>query len=328
MSEVDFNNTTVVLLNMGGPDSLEAVEPFLYNLFNDPNIISIPGGKLIRPVLARLISRRRAAKVIGYYKKIGGKSPLNEITLKQAELLKNTFDDHQKPEVKIAMRYCKPLTEETLNTISDDHKIILLPLYPQYSNTTTGSSFQEMRRLSKELNLNSTKIVFVSDFHDNPLFIKAWSSMIQETIQQIPVIKRESVPIVFSAHGVPQRVIKRGDPYQQQIEKSVKLISEELNCKNTIRLSYQSKVGIIKWLEPSTLDTLHQLGRAGNDSVVVVPVSFVSENSETLYELDILFKEESHKAGIKNFYRVPALNDSHLFIEALKDVVIKHVNRN
>ncbi len=319
---------TVVLLNLGGPDSPEAVEPFLFNLFNDPEIIHLPGGRLLRPLLARFISRARAPRVREYYRKIGGEFPLLDITRQQARALQQAFGNPFAAEVKIAMRYWHPLTEETLLSIPEDHRVVLLPLYPQFSKTTTGSAFKEVQRIVKRQKWDAGRFSYIRDYHDHPGFIASWVELIYMTLQMVPIEDRKSVPIIFSAHSVPWREIQKGDPYQQQIERTAHLIMEKLGLRNPFVVAYQSKVGPVRWLEPSVFDAVRILAGGGARSLLVVPVSFVSEHSETFYELDIVLKEEAQRLGIRHYYRVPALNTLPSFIQTLKEVVIRHVEKN
>ncbi len=309
----------VILMNMGGPDSLEAIEPFLYNLFSDHDIIEIP--KLIQKPVAKLISKIRAKKTKVYYEYMGGKSPQKEQTEKQAQLLQETLGESFI--VKVAMRYWHPFTEEALDSLRDKEieKFILLPLYPQYSRTTTGSSFNEFYRRLREFRerdfFKESEIVEIKSYHNHPLFVKAWVDRIRESVSS-----PEDFYFLFSAHSLPEKVIKEGDPYKKQVEETVKLIMEHFP-KVSYSLAYQSKVGPVKWLEPMTDDEIKKLAKQGIKNLVVIPVTFVSEHSETLYELDKQYGELAKESGIENYVRVPTLRESAIFIECLKDLVLK-----
>lgn len=317
---------TVLMFNLGGPDSLEAVEPFLKNLFSDPDIIDIPLGKILRQPLARLIARRRAPKVQHIFRLIGGASPILEITRRQASALQTALGETLPAHVRVAMRYWHPFLKETLLQIPANQQVLVLPLFPHYSITTTGSGFNEIQRIIQQEKLDGERFSFIADYHDHPAFIRSWAQLIRETLVQVPADIRERITILFSAHGVPQKVIRRGDPYQRHVEESVRLIMREAGLPNAHLLAYQSKVGPVRWLEPSVEQAFSRLAAEGRDAVLVVPVSFVSEHSETLYELDILLKDIAQDAGIRHYYRVPALNSHPAFIQSLKEVVLSHAN--
>lgn len=315
------NTTAILLLNMGGPDSPEAVEPFLVNLFSDPDIIQLPFGvHYFQKNLAQLIAKRRAEKVQSYYRKIGGKSPLTEITQKQAKALEEALKPHGDYRVFTGMRYWHPLIEATLREIikSGIRKIIALPLYPQYSITTTGSSFNELKRSIRKMNVNYLSVSYIDHWYDEPGYIEALTATIRETRKKCS----SSAPILFSAHGLPQKVIDGGDPYQYQTEETVRRVMEKLGPAEYY-LSYQSKVGPAKWLEPATDKFLAELAAKGVRDLLMVPISFVADNSETSYEMDILYREKAAALGMTSFYRVPCLNDRPELIETLKSLVLK-----
>lgn len=306
----------VILLNMGGPDSLDAVQPFLYNLFSDNDIFQIP--KLIQKPVAKLISIFRAKKVRKYYELMGGKSPQKEQTFKQAKALQEKLGDRYK--VVVAMRYWHPFTEEALKELlkEDLEKIILLPLYPQFSTTTTGSSFNEFDRVYKKFNLN-LPVQKIYSYHNHKLYIEAMVKQIKEHLQNY-----QEYYFLFSAHSLPLKIIKNGDPYQKQTEETVKLIMKFFP-NNRYSLAYQSKVGFVKWLEPMTDEEIVRLKKEGIEKLAIIPVSFVSEHSETLYELDIQYREIAENIGIKEFKRIPTLQNSELFIECLEDLVVNNI---
>ncbi len=312
--------TGVVLLNMGGPDSLDAVEPFLYNLFSDHDIIRIP--RPIQKPVAKLISKLRAKKTRHYYELMGGKSPQREQTEEQARELQKLLGESYK--VVVAMRYWHPFTEEALRELfkEDVDKIILLPLYPQFSTTTTGSSFNEFYRVYSKGNFPKVPVIEVRSYHDHPLYIEA---MVDNICRHLPDYK--DFYFLFSAHSLPMYVIEEGDPYQRQIEETVKLIMENFEGV-PYKLGYQSKVGPIKWLQPMTDELIKDLAREGVKNLAVIPVSFVCEHSETLYELDHQYGNLARQLGIENYVRIPTLRTHPLFMETLKNLVLSAERKN
>jgi len=311
----------VVLFNLGGPLSIDDIEEFLFNLFMDPYIIEIPLRGFLRKGLARFMARKRADKTAHYYEIMGGKSPQCELTIKQAEALEKSLAGHFDVKVYVGMRYFKPTIKEVYKTLLKDgiERVILLPLYPHYSRTTTLSSFAEWNKAAKNLK-GRMKVLQIESYHDYPLYIDALADRICEALLRFLSGVRNNVYILFSAHGVPERIIKRGDPYQRQIIETVDIVSKIF--PNPHSLAYQSRVGPIKWLGPPTLDEIKRLATNGIENMLIVPISFVSEHSETLYEVDHLFRNEAMQAGIKHFEMMPALNDSPKFIKALSHLVI------
>ncbi len=309
-----MEKTGVILMNMGGPDSLEAVEPFLYNLFSDHDIIQIP--KIIQKPVAFLISKLRAKSTRKYYEAMGGKSPQKEQTLKQAKALQKVLGDRYK--VVVAMRYWHPFTYEALSELFQENikKIILLPLYPQYSTTTTGSSFNEFYRVYNSFK-KDIPVLKIESFHNHPTYIKA---MVENIKDFLPSYK--DYYFLFSAHSLPVKIIEKGDPYQKQVEETVRLIMEYFP-ENQYSIAYQSKIGPVKWLEPMTDEMIERLYKEGIRNLAVIPVSFVSEHSETLYELDIQYGELARELGYTSYVRIPTLKDHPLFIQALKELVLE-----
>lgn len=312
----------VVLFQLGGPDSREAVEPFLYNLFCDPDIIDFPLAWIARKPLARFIARRRAPKVTKKYAEIGGASPIRLLTDRQAQALETALGPHLDPFVTVAMRYWHPLTEEAIRAIQSRplDELVLLPLYPQYSCASTGSSLNEWRRRYSE---SSLPVRVVKQFHDHPLYVGALVEKINLSLTHFD--RPQEVHIVFSAHGVPVSFIEGGDPYQRHVETTVRLVRERGGWPNPWTLCYQSKVGSQKWLEPSLEQTVKRLAAEHCRDMLVVPIAFVSEHLETLHEINIEAREEAEQLGIGKFEMMPALNDSPLFIEALADLVLRAV---
>ena len=312
----------VVLLNLGGPDSLENVEPFLKNLFSDPDIFKIPFGQ---KWFAKIISKNRAPVVIEQYKKIGGKSPINEWTERQRKTLEAALrKDNINADVFTAMRYWKPLTEETVRKVENGgyEKIILLPLYPHYSVSTTGSSFNEWKRRYKG---DEKKLIFIERYFNDEKYVDALNERIDQTLMKFDESVRGEVVILFSAHGTPVSMSKKGDPYSREIDETVRLVINRRNDGREYRLAYQSKVGPVKWLEPSTDKMIETLATEGRKHLLVVPISFTSDHIETLFELDIEYRRVAESCGIENYIVTEGLNDSPLFIEALKEIVKKEI---
>ena len=296
----------VVLLNLGGPDKLSSVKEFLFNLFYDPAIIRLKNP--FRWLLAKFISSKREKTAQEIYAQMGGGSTILPVTKKQAELLEVELNKNLKSEFKVfvSMRYWHPFASEAINKIEkfSPDEILLLPLYPQFSTTTTKSSLDEFSKLLKD-----TKIKTTCCYYKDPNFIKAHVDLIKEKLP------KEKFRILFSAHGLPEYIIKNGDPYQWQIEQTVNSIIKEIGQVDHV-ICYQSKVGRLKWLGPSTEEELHKAAEE-NIAVVVVPIAFVSDHSETLVELDIEYKELFKEKCSKAYIRVPALNEDANFIKAL-----------
>ncbi|HLY62856.1 MAG TPA: ferrochelatase [Terriglobia bacterium] len=311
----------VVLLQLGGPDSLDAVEPFLYNLFLDPDIIDFPFARLARPTLARLISSRRAKKVQTHYASIGGKSPIRELTELQASALELELRRTMDARVFVAMRYWHPLTEEVVARVifQNFRQLVLLPLYPQYSKTTTGSSLNEWHRRYAAAGKDGLSTTIVKDFYQHQVYLESVVEKINEGLQRFPA--PEKTHLVFSAHGVPTSVIEAGDPYQAQIEATVKLVMELGGWSNPSLLCYQSRVGPGRWLKPMLDVKLQHLAAERAEAVLVIPIAFVSDHVETLSEINIEARALAGRLGIRQFEVMPALNDSPKFIHALADLV-------
>ena len=313
-----MQKTAVVFFNLGGPDSIDAIEPFLYNLFCDPDIFNLPFGQKL---FAKLISSRRAPKVAGEYKLIGGKSPINEWTEKQRVMLEVKLRrDFPAVDVYTAMRYWKPLTAEITAIVESKNydKIILLPLYPHYSITTTGSSFNEWNRHYKG---EAFKLVYIKDYYLNEKYIAAINQRIDETILRFPEKLKNDIQIVFSAHGTPVSLVKKGDPYSSHIRQTVEAVMNARNHSHKHHLCFQSKVGPMKWLEPATNTMIEELAAQDKKHLLIVPISFVSDHVETLFELDIEYRHVADKVGIENYIVMKGLNDSELFVEALAGLV-------
>ena len=310
----------VILFNLGGPDNLEAVEPFLFNLFNDPAIISLPG--LFRYPLAKFISKRRAPVARAIYQEMGGKSPILEETEAQAKAIEKSLKQ-ETDEYKcfIVMRCWHPRAVDVVKKVKDFNpgQIILLPLYPQFSNATSGSSIKEWLEICKKEDLKTeTKIICCYPTEKD--FILSYANLIKEKIGKSNLAE---TTIIFSAHGLPENKIKQGDPYQWQVEQTVSELVKKISIKNlNYILSYQSRVGPLKWIGPST-DTVIKNEAKKNKIIIVVPVAFVSEHSETLVELDIEYKKLATENGSKDYLRVPAVAVDQDFINSLKSSILE-----
>jgi ferrochelatase len=313
----------IILFNLGGPDSLDSVQPFLFNLFNDPAIINLP--KIFRYPLAKFISKRRTTVAKAIYAEMGGKSPILEETKTQADAIEKTLEQ-EKDEYKcfIVMRCWNPRAIDVINEVKkfDPQQIILLPLYPQYSNATSGSSIKEWLEVCKKENLN-TKTKIICCYPTEKDFILAYANLIKDKIN---LNKLSETTLIFSAHGLPESKIKQGDPYQWQVENTVNHLVKKLSIKNlNYILSYQSRVGPLKWIGPST-DTIIKEEAKKQKIIIVVPVAFVSEHSETLVELDIEYKQLAEQNGSKDYIRVPAVTANHDFISSLKSSILSASN--
>ncbi len=315
----------VVLFNLGGPDRPEAVQPFLFNLFNDPAIISLP--QPLRWLLAQLIARRRAPLAQEIYRQLGGGSPLLPNTRAQAASLEQALSDIGTVKVFIAMRYWQPLSDETAAAVKAfaPDEIVLLPLYPQFSTTTTGSSLKQWAVSARREGLTA-RTCTVCCYPADEGFIAASAALIRPVFERAAIAGRPR--LLFTAHGLPQRVVDRGDPYQKHVEATAAAIVSRLPIDGLDwRISYQSRVGPLEWLKPYTED---ELRRAGADRVplVVAPIAFVSEHSETLVELDITYREEALKLGVPRYERVSTVGTHPDFIKGLAKQVRAAIDRN
>jgi len=318
----------VLLFNLGGPETLGDVRPFLYNLFSDPEIIRLPFRSWQKP-LAWLIAVARHKKSAAYYAQIGGGSPLRRITEAQGAALRDELKRRGlKARVYVGMRYWHPFTDEAVEQILRDGitQLVVLPLYPQFSISTTGSSLKEFIALAHARGgLRHIRRHYITRWHSHPLYISALAEQIREEMAKFPDPDPRRVHLLFSAHSVPQSYIAEGDPYLRHTQETVRLVSAALGETSPAHLSFQSKVGPVKWLEPSTEQKLRELRAAGADQILAIPVSFVSDHIETLYELDILYKQVAEEIGISAYRRVPALNCAPGFINALAELVCEKV---
>ena len=313
----------IVLLNLGGPERIQDVGPFLYNLFADPEIIRLPIPALQKP-LAWLISTLRSNKSQEAYRSIGGGSPLRRITDQQARelqsLLRQRYVDAT---TYVAMRYWHPFTESAVADMKADgiEQVVVLPLYPHFSISTSGSSFRELQRLRQgDERFAQLPLRAIRSWHDHPGYLKAMAQLMEREIDAC--VDPSTAHVFFSAHGVPKSYVEEaGDPYQKEIESCAELIMKTLGRDNPWTLAYQSRVGPVEWLQPYTEEALEELGEKGVKELVVVPISFVSEHIETLEEIDIEYREIATEAGVSNFRRVPALDIDPTFIASLADLV-------
>jgi len=310
----------VVLFQLGGPDSIEAIEPFLYNLFCDPDIIDFPFARIARQPLAKLIATRRAKHVAHHYADIGGKSPLLEFTRRQAIALERELNRDFDARVVVAMRYWHPFTGEAIKDLAAHgaDEVVLLPLYPQYSKTTTGSSVNEWNRRFQPNGWNP-RTHLVREFFEDSAYLDSVVQAVNASLRHFD--DHADLDMIFSAHSVPVAVIERGDPYQRQIERTVDLVWRRGGWSARRHICYQSKVGASKWLRPSMHETIKNVAAAGSQHVLVVPISFVSDHVETLHEIDIEHREQAHQLGIHDYRMMPGLNDSPAFIAALGGLV-------
>ena len=323
------SQTAIVLFNLGGPDDLASVEPFLVNLFRDREIIQLPGGAALQPLMARLIAKVRGRSVRNNYRRIGGGSPQLRITRDQARALENRLNagagGSHNYRVFIAMRYTRPSAEDALTAIAAAgiRRIVTLTLFPHWSKATTGSSRNEFDRTlaSPAWRRARFDITHIEHYADNPLYLDAVAATVRSAWNVIPAQRRARAVILFSAHGLPQRFIDEGDPYVEHIDATRFGVLERLNLPNRQLLAFQSRTGPVKWTRPGTEEVLAELGDAGVSDVLIVPLSFVSDHIETLYEVDMLFADAARAAGITGYYRPPALNTHPLFIEALAGLV-------
>lgn len=316
----------VILFNLGGPDAPEAVEPFLRNLFSDPAIITLP--TIFRVPLARLIAARRAPIAREIYAKIGGRSPILEETQAQAHALETVLArDGIEARAFVAMRCWKPFSDETARAVAawKPDRIALLPLYPQYSTTTTASSLKDWQRAAARAGLAVPQSK-VCCYPDEPGFIAAEAALIREALG-----KRRpewNYRLLLSAHGLPKRTVAKGDPYQYQVEKSAAGIVAALGVENLDwGVCYQSRVGPLEWIGPATDAEIRRAGREGK-AVVVAPIAFVSEHSETLVELDIEYRNLAVENGVPDYIRVPTVGTHTAFIDGLARQVLQAVARN
>lgn len=325
----------VLLLNLGGPDSLESVRPFLFNLFSDRDIIKLPVPSFLQRGLARTIAALRSKKVIGYYRMIGGRSPILDITRNQAEALERFLNTNPplptllkggeegiKYKVYFGMRYSPPFIKDVLMKIIKDgiKSLIVIPLFPQYSLATTGSSFKEVKRALNEfgVQVSEFRVNYIESWYDHPKYLDALSEKIGQGLNKFEI--PEKVNLVFSAHSLPKSFIERGDPYLEHLEATISGVIQRIKPVSW-QLSFQSRSGPVRWLKPSTDVIIDRLAKEGFKEILIVPISFVSDHLETQYEIDILYRKIAEEKGMV-LRRTESLNTSPKFIESLAEIVL------
>jgi len=324
--EPETKKIGVVLFQLGGPDSLEAVEPFLYNLFCDPDIINFPGAFLARKFIAKQISTRRVITVAEHYREIGGKSPIRDLTMDQAASLETALRKTIDAKVFVAMRYWNPSTRDAIEAMRKEKfdKLVLLPLYPQYSTATTASSFKEWKKQAELMGYTAPPATSISSYQDHPLYIEAIKENLDIAYARFAGIPSDQIDIVFSAHGIPLSLVKGGDPYPGHIRETVDSIVATGQWPSPHQLCFQSKVGPLKWLRPSLTETIADLAQKGRKNLLIVPVAFVTEHIETLHEINIEARAEAEHLGISRYEMMPALNSHPKFIQCLESLVLSN----
>jgi len=329
----NMNDLGVILLNMGGPTSLDAVRPFLENLFLDKEIISFGPMEFARKPLARFIAKKRAEIVKKNYAMIGGKSPIAELSRQQADALQDRLRAYYagmlRVRVEVGFSYWHPFIAEAMQRLDEDgyREVFLMPLYPHYSKTTTGSCFKTWRDVQRTRGARRFRVQSVKSYHVHPDFLAAINQRIDEGLRRFPAERRGGVTLLFSAHGTPVKLVEQGDPYSKQIRATVEEVMRLRTDALPYHLSFQSKVGPAKWLEPDTVKKTEELARDGVRDMLVVPVAFVTDHIETLHELNIELRHTAEHCGMRQFEVMPALNDSTLYIDALARQIIERMQR-
>ncbi|MFL6652068.1 MAG: ferrochelatase [Sulfurifustaceae bacterium] len=335
----------VVLLNLGGPDSLDAVRPVLYNLFSDPDIFRLPLARLTQRPFAALVSRRRTPEAAKGYAAIGGRSPLLENTQAQAHALQAALAVPQSiaagaraadslrretatalADVYICMRYWHPMAPDVVAMLKERgyRRVILLPLYPQYSLTTTGSSANAFERECKRQNFRP-EVHLIRSWYDQPAYQDAIVATLKRELAAFPDPNPERVELLLSAHGLPRKIVDAGDPYEKQIVATAAAVRLKLGWPH-VTLCYQSRVGPLEWLKPYTEGVIREKGRGGARQMLVYPIAFVSDHVETLYELGQVYADLARECGIAHYRVAPALNTDPLLIDTLRTLVIDALN--
>jgi ferrochelatase len=320
----------VLLFNLGGPDSLANVKPFLYNLFNDGDMVQLGIPPLLQRLFAWRISNKREHEAQENYERIGGRSPLEPLSREQGEHLGDWLAQQGKRvNIYMAMRCWHPMTAEAVKAMKADgiERLILLPLYPHYSLATTGSSWRELKRHWPTLE-QDVELATVCAYYDDPTYLAALADTVATTLQRFAPDVRDQVHVVFSAHGLPQNYVKKNkDPYPQHCMATATALMQTYFPQLSWQMAYQSKVGPLQWLTPYTEDLLPELGKTGTRYLMLVPLSFVSEHIETLYEMDMLYQPLALEHGVVQCERVPALNSHPTFIQALGQLVLRAMHQ-
>jgi len=317
-------DTGVLVLQMGGPATLHEVRPFIRRMLSDPAIVPMPA--VFRVPLAALVSWLRSRRVRRHYEAIGGGSPITRISLMQAARLEEALLAAGRPmPVLLGQRYTAPTIGQAFRRAVELglRRLIVLPLYPQYSGTTTGSAFAEVRRVARR-EAPGTALEFIEDYADHPGYARAVAETIREALQKVSPGARARTRVLFSAHGLPVRMVGRGDPYPARVQATVEAVLAQMGPREVEdhRVCFQSRVGPVRWIEPDTRHAIREAARDGVPALVLVPISFVSDHLETLYELDIQYREEAIALGVREFVRAASLNDSRAFAGALAQVVL------
>ncbi len=323
MASGDKSRIGVVLVQMGGPLDLDQVEPFIKSIFADPDLIAVPGPAWTSELVGTIVSKMRGPKVRAAYRSIGGGSPILDITLSQAQAVTTALCERGHDAFyAVAMRYSQPDTADAIEHLERQgaDRIVMLPLYPHYSFATTGSSENELRRVIKQRPCDLPLRV-IRTWHDHPSYLDLQARLVIEMLDDLPEAQRDGAAVVFSAHGLPQKMVDRGDPYPSEIAAAMAGVIERVPYRLDARLGYQSRTGPLKWIGPDTIDVIREFADEGRDSVSLVPISFVSDHIETLYEADMLIAEAAAAAGIREYRRSAVFNDCLGVGEMLADIV-------
>ncbi len=327
----EFAEVGVLLLNMGGPDRLDAVRPFLNNLFSDRGIIRLPGGRIGQALLGRIIVNARLKKVKQRYGLIGGGSPIVRWTTKQMNGLQRVLNDrmHDPPKVGMAMRYWHPFADEALLDLNRAgvERTIGLTLYPHYTRATTGSSEVDLVEARDRLGLDMS-VSFVSHWYDFPGFLDLWADILSAKLESLVNSVRRRVHIVVSAHGIPQKFVDGGDPYVDHVKETMEGVLSRLKDPPDAHLAFQSRSGPVKWVGPGTEDVIRELAASGIDALLLWPISFVSDHIETTYEVGMLFRDLAMEAGVSEYHVVPAFNDDDRFCSVLADLTAARMDQS
>jgi ferrochelatase len=314
----------VALLNLGGPWSEDGIRPFLMELFADREIIRLSPFPFLQSFIARRIVRARLEEVIRNYRLIGGRSPLLRTTVAQGAALERELARRGvRARVLPAMRYARPRAADVLRSFrrAGARRAVAVTLYPHYSMATTGSSLNDLERSARAAGNGLSWLPPVREYPDHPRYVEALAETVRGALGRVSPARRESATILFSAHGLPRHFIDDGDPYVAHIERTRDAVLARLRVPNPVRLSFQSRAGPVKWLEPDTDVVVRELGRAGVKAMVVVPISFVSDHIETLFEIELLYGGLAKECGVEEYVRVPALNADPVYVAALADMV-------
>lgn len=320
----DGVRTGVLLVNMGSPEDPDEILPYLKNLFNDPRILEVPFGFFYRRLLASYIARKRAPESRRRYEKIGG-SPMMDFCRTQAEQVGNyLLSSGGDWRVALAMRYTEPRAEFSVDALIEAgcRRIVVCPLYPHFCRVTTGSSYAEIRRILARRSPD-TPVFFIESYHDDEGYLDVLESTVRDALGEIDPVYHTVTPVIFSAHNIPKRLLSRGDPYLDQVRSTCERLAERMDLRHW-RLAFQSRTKMGRWLDPTTEDTLEMLHRMKARTAVMVPVSFTSDNVETLYDMDIVLTEKARALGI-DLHRAPALNNRPAYAQALAEMIIAKV---